>query len=81
MKSLREKMSITKLVFLILALVLAFNTIWNTVHWLDNQIFETIISMTFSFYFAQKGLTYTTPDSLMKKDDLTTDEWKDGQPL
>ena len=55
--------------FLILALVLAFNTIWNTVHGLDNQIFETIISMTFSFYFAQKGLTYAEPDSLVKEDE------------
>jgi hypothetical protein len=37
--------------------------------------------MTFSFYFAQKGLTYLEPDSLMKKDDLTTDEIKDGKSI
>ena len=54
MKNILERLSVTKLVFLMLATVLSFVTIWNTVYGLDNKIFETIISMVFSFYFAQK---------------------------
>lgn len=66
MKNLLENLSVTKLVFLILTLVLSFVTVWNTLKWLDNKIFETIISMTFAFYFWQKWLKYDDVDSMVK---------------
>lgn len=66
MKNIRKSLSVTKLVFFTLTLVLSFVTIWNTVHGLDNQIFETIISMTFAFYFWQKGIQYTETDTIVK---------------
>ena len=68
MKDFWSKVSVTKLVFFMLALVLSFVTIWNTVYWLDNKIFETIISMVFSFYFAQKWISYDSVDSILKED-------------
>ena len=68
MKNFWSKLSVTKLVFFILALVLSFVTIWNTVYGLDNKIFETIISMVFSFYFAQKWISYDNVDSILKED-------------
>lgn len=80
MKGFWQSMSITKLVFLTLTLVLSFVTIWNTLHWLDNQIFETIISMTFAFYFWQKGISYSETDSLVKDTDEKTEIiWYDLQ--
>lgn len=90
MKTLIERFSVTKLVFLILTLVLCFVTIWNTVHWLDNQIFETVLSMTFAFYFWQKALKYDSIDSLVEEEpkevkepaiwfDLSTDDDDDDE--
>ena len=80
MKSFWKSISITKLVFLTLTLVLSFVTVWNTVHWLDNKIFETIISMTFAFYFGQKGISYSETDSLVKDDEEKTEViWYDLQ--
>lgn len=72
MKDFLSKVSVTKLVFFMLALVLSFVTIWNTVYGLDNKIFETIISMVFSFYFAQKGITYDSVDSIVRQDKKDT---------
>lgn len=74
MKSLIERFSVTKLVFLILTLVLCFVTVWNTVHGLDNKIFETVLSMTFAFYFWQKGLKYDSTDSLASPEDTEEKE-------
>ena len=72
MKDFLSKVSVTKLVFFMLALVLSFVTIWNTVYGLDNKIFETIISMVFSFYFAQKWITYDSVDSIVRQDKKDT---------
>lgn len=72
--SFRTKMSVTKFVFLELSFVLSFVTIWNTINWLDNQIFETILSMVFSFYFAQKWLKYTDVDSILKEEKKEEDK-------
>ena len=80
MKNLLENLSVTKLVFLILTLVLSFVTVWNTLKWLDNKIFETIISMTFAFYFWQKWLKYDDVDSMVKsssQEDLEPVVWFD----
>ena len=54
MKNFREKMSITKLVFLILTLVLAFQTIYLTLNWIETSLFNNAMLMVISFYFGQK---------------------------
>ena len=53
MKNFREKMSITKLVFLILTLVLAFQTIYLTLNWIETSLFNNAMLMVISFYFGQ----------------------------
>ena len=54
MKIFREKMSITKLVFLILTLVLSFQTIYLTLNWVETSLFNNAMLMVISFYFGQK---------------------------
>ena len=54
MKTFREKMSITKLVFLILTLVLAFQTVYLTINWIETSLFNNAMLMVISFYFGQK---------------------------
>jgi len=48
------KMSITKLVFLILTLVLSFQTIYLTLNWIETSLFNNAMLMVISFYFGQK---------------------------
>ena len=47
-------MSITKLVFLILTLVLWFQTIYLTLNWVETSLFNNAMLMVISFYFGQK---------------------------
>jgi hypothetical protein len=54
MKNFREKMSITKLVFLILTLVLSFQTIYLTLNQVETSLFNNAMLMVISFYFGQK---------------------------
>ena len=54
MKTFREKMSITKLVFLILTLVLSFQTIYLTLNQVETSLFNNAMLMVISFYFGQK---------------------------
>lgn len=54
MKTFREKMSITKLVFLILTLVLSFQTVYLTLNWIETSLFNNAMLMVISFYFWQK---------------------------
>ncbi len=54
MKNFREKMSITKLVFLILTLVLSFQTVYLTLNWVETSLFNNAMLMVISFYFGQK---------------------------
>lgn len=54
MRNFRERMSITKLVFLILTLVLAFQTIYLTLNWIETSLFNNAMLMVISFYFGQK---------------------------
>ena len=48
------KMSITKLVFLILTLVLSFQTVYLTLNWIETSLFNNAMLMVISFYFGQK---------------------------
>ena len=54
MRKFRESMSITKLVFLILTLVLAFQTIYLTLNQVETSLFNNAMLMVISFYFGQK---------------------------
>ena len=54
MKTFREKMSVTKLVFLILTIVLSFQTIYLTLQWIETSLFNNAMLMVISFYFGQK---------------------------
>jgi hypothetical protein len=74
MKSLREKMSVTKLVFLILTLVLGFQTIYLTLNWIETSLFNNAMLMVISFYFGQKVWE-------AKSDPLINWDKENGQPL
>lgn len=67
MKTFREKMSITKLVFLILTIVLSFQTIWYTVYGITDDLFQNVMLMVVSFYFWQKIKLDKNIDSLLDK--------------
>ena len=54
MRNFREKMSITKLVFLILTLVLSFQTVYLTINDIETSLFNNAMLMVISFYFGQK---------------------------
>jgi hypothetical protein len=54
MKQFFVKMSVTKLVFLILTLVLSFQTVYFTVSWIETSLFNNAMLMVISFYFGQK---------------------------
>ena len=54
MRTFREKMSITKLVFLILTLVLSFQTVYLTLNDIETSLFNNAMLMVISFYFGQK---------------------------
>ena len=69
MKTFREKMSITKLVFLILTLVLSFQTVYLTLQWIETSLFNNAMLVVISFYFSQKWLKYNSVDSLIKEEE------------
>lgn len=54
MNNFWTKMSVTKLVFLILTLVLSFQTIYLTMNWIETSLFNNAMLMVISFYFGQK---------------------------
>ena len=72
MKQFFVKMSVTKLVFLILTLVLSFQTVYLTVNWIETSLFNNAMLMVISFYFGQKVWE-------SKKDPLLDWDKKDGK--
>ena len=74
MKTFREKMSITKLVFLILTLVLAFQTIYLTLNQVETSLFNNAMLMVISFYLGQK-VWESKKDPLI--DSTNKNDWKD----
>ena len=72
MSKFRERMSVTKLVFLILTLVLSFQTIYLTLNWIETSLFNNAMLMVISFYFWQKVWE-------SKKDPLIQSNNKDGE--
>lgn len=67
MKSFWTKMSITKLVFLILTLVLWFQTVYLTLKGEETSLFNNAMLMVISFYFWQK-VWETKRDPLIDND-------------
>jgi hypothetical protein len=72
MKQFFVKMSVTKLVFLILTLVLSFQTVYLTVNWIETSLFNNAMLMVISFYFGQKVWE-------SKKDPLLDWDERDGK--
>lgn len=66
------KFSVTKLVFLILTLVLSFQTIYLTLNWIETSLFNNAMLMVISFYFGQKV-------GEAKKDPLIDNDWEDDK--
>ena len=74
MKNFREKMSITKWVFLILTLVLSFQTVYLTLNDIETSLFNNAMLMVISFYFGQK-VWESKRDPLITSTNTT--DWKD----
>lgn len=72
-------MSVTKLVFLLLTLILGFQTVYLTLQWVETSLFNNVMLSIIAFYFGQKSMQYKEVDSLVK--DLSWEEEKDGKPL
>ena len=79
MKSFRTKLSVTKLVLLVMVLILGFQTVYLTLQWVETSLFNNVMLSIVAFYFGQKSMQYKEVDSLVK--DLSDEEEKDGQPL
>lgn len=74
MKNFLERFSVTKLVLLLIILTLMFIEIWNVINGGDiSDLFSNVVIMICSYYFAQKGIKYETPDSLVKEDENIED--------
>lgn len=70
MKTMREKLSITKLVLLLVIIALIWIEIYRVIRWNDlDQLFTDVVIMIVSFYFWQKWATYKNIDSLVDSND------------
>ena len=74
MRNFRERMSVTKLVFLILTLVLSFQTVYLTLWGIETSLFNNAMLMVISFYFGQK-VWESKKDPLI--DTNNGNDWKD----
>lgn len=79
MKNFRTKLSVTKLVLLVMVLILGFQTVYLTLQWVETSLFNNVMLSIVAFYFGQKSMQYKEVDSLVK--DLSREEEKDGQPI
>lgn len=79
MKNFRTKLSVTKLVLLVMILILGFQTVYLTLQWVETSLFNNVMLSIIAFYFGQKSMQYPEVDSLVK--DLSDFEEKDGKPL
>lgn len=69
MRTFREKMSVTKLVFLLLTLILGFQTVYLTLQGQETSLFNNAMLMVISFYFGQK-VWENKADPLVDWDDV-----------
>lgn len=72
MKNFWTKLSVTKLVFLLMTIVLSFQTIYLTLQWVETSLFNNCMLSIIAFYFGQK-VWKAQADPLI--------EWEDGQSL
>lgn len=79
MKNFRTKLSVTKLVLIIMVLILGFQTVYLTLQWVETSLFNNVMLSIIAFYFGQKSMQYSEPDSLMK--DLPTENEKNGSNI
>lgn len=79
MKNFRTKLSVTKLVLLVMVLILGFQTVYLTLQWVETSLFNNVMLSIIAFYFWQKSMQYKEVDSLFK--DLSDEEEKDGELL
>lgn len=67
MKTLLERISVTKLVLLLIVLALIAIELYNVFTGKDvDQLFTDVTLMVISYYFAQKGIKYDKPDSVIE---------------
>lgn len=72
MKNFREKLSVTKLVLLLLVITLIAIECYRVFKWWDlDQLFTDVVIMVVSFYFWQKGIKYDDVDSIIEEKDLS----------
>jgi hypothetical protein len=69
MKNFRTKLSVTKLVLLVMVLILGFQTVYLTLQWVETSLFNNVMIALTSFYFGQKTMKYDSVDSVIKWDD------------
>ena len=77
MKSFRTKLSVTKLVLILMTLILGFQTIYLTLQGIETSLFNNVMIAIVSYYFGQKAMQYKEVDSLIKeeeKSDLSNKE-------
>lgn len=68
MKSFRTKLSVTKLVLILMTLILGFQTVYLTLQGIETSLFNNVMIAIVSYYFWQKAMQYKEVDSLMKSD-------------
>lgn len=68
MKSFRTKLSVTKLVLILMTLILGFQTVYLTLEWIETSLFNNVMIAIVSYYFGQKAMQYKEVDSLVRED-------------
>lgn len=68
MKSFRTKLSVTKLVLILMTLILWFQTIYLTLQGIETSLFNNVMIAIVSYYFGQKAMQYKEVDSLIKEE-------------
>ena len=67
------KMSVTKLVLLIIVVSLVVIELYKTFKGLElDQVFVDITLMVIAFYYGQKGMKYESVDSIIENEDLSS---------
>ena len=70
MKTFWEKMSVTKLVLLLIVISLVTIELYKTFKWQElDQVFVDFAIVVWAFYYWQKGMKYDQVDSLIKSEE------------
>lgn len=76
MKNFWTKLSVTKLVLIIMTLILWFQTVYLTLQWVETSLFNNVMLSIIAFYFGQKSMQYKEVDSLVKWEEDLSEEKK-----